>query len=127
MDTKKPKGVQEWETPKTVKDIQAFIGFANFYRRFMRDCSKICSPMTALTKKGNEFNWTPFCDQAFQFLKNAFTTAPILMHFDPEKQIIVETDASDYVSTAVLSQHDSISQLRPVTFFSKKHTPAECN
>lgn len=127
MDPKKVSSVQSWETPRTVKEIQAFIGFANFYRRFIKDFSKICAPMTALTRKDTKFEWAPECETAFHFLKNAFCSAPILMHFDPNKQIIVETDASDYVSAAILSQHDDQGTLRPVAFFSKKHTPAECN
>ncbi len=59
--------------------------------------------------------------------KDAFTSAPILQHFDYEKAIVVETDASDYVSAGVLSQPDENGVLRPVAFFSKKHSPAECN
>ena len=56
-----------------------------------------------------------------------FTSAPILQHFDYEKAIVVEIDASDYVSVGVLSQPDDHGVLRPVAFFSKKHSPAECN
>ena len=65
--------------------------------------------------------------KAFEALKMAFTTAPILQHFDFEKAIVVETDASDFVSAGVLSQPDDNGVLRPVAFFSKKHSPAECN
>ncbi|KAH0610717.1 uncharacterized protein H6S33_011144 [Morchella sextelata] len=64
---------------------------------------------------------------AFNALKEAFTTAPILTHFDPEKEITVETDASDYVSAGVLSQYDDNGTLRPVAYFSKKHSLTECN
>jgi len=64
---------------------------------------------------------------AFDTLKRAFTTAPTLRHFDHDRQIIVETDASDYVSAGVLSQYDDDGILHPVAFFSKKHSPAECN
>ncbi|KAH0613403.1 uncharacterized protein H6S33_005289 [Morchella sextelata] len=70
---------------------------------------------------------TPEAQTAFNALKEAFTTAPILTHFDPEKEITVETDASDYVSAGVLSQYDDNGILRPVAYFSKKHSPAECN
>ena len=64
---------------------------------------------------------------AFEFLKTAFTTALVLAHFDPDREILIETDASDYVSAGVMSQHDDNSILHPVAFFSKKHTPIECN
>ena len=60
-------------------------------------------------------------------LKRAFTTAPVLAHFDPNKEILVETDASNYVSTEILSQRNKKGVLHPVAFFSKKHSPAECN
>jgi hypothetical protein len=66
-------------------------------------------------------------EAAFQALKQTFTTAPILCHFDPEKLIIVETDASDYVSAGILSQHNEEGKLHPVAFFSKKHSPTEYN
>src|SRR5258705_6110850 len=127
MDPKKTKAVKEWGTPKNVKDVQAFLGFANFYRRFIRGFSALASPLSALTKKDKPFLWTTQTESAFQALKQAFTTAPILQHFDPEKPIIVETDASDYVSAGILSQKDEEGRLHPIAFFSKKHTPAECN
>lgn len=83
--------------------------------------------MTALTKKDVKFEWTPEANFAFEALKTAFTSAPVLAHFDSERNIIVETDASDYVSAGVLSQRDDLGILHPVAFFSKKHSPAECN
>ncbi|KAH0603205.1 uncharacterized protein H6S33_008209 [Morchella sextelata] len=116
MDPRKVETVKNWTVPKTVKDVQAFLGFANFYRRFIRGFSELASPLTRLTSQ-----------IAFNALKEAFTTAPILTHFNPEKEITVETDASDYVSAGVLSQYDDNGTLRPVAYFSKKHSPAECN
>ncbi|KAH0615168.1 uncharacterized protein H6S33_000804 [Morchella sextelata] len=56
-----------------------------------------------------------------------FTTAPILAHFNPDRKIVIETDACDYVSAGILSQRDNEGILHPVTFFSKNHSPAECN
>ena len=82
--------------------------------------------MVKLTRKGIPFEWSKECEKAFQELKTRFTTAPILRHFDPEKEVIVETDASDYVSAGIMSQYED-GVLHPVAFFSKKHTPAECN
>jgi hypothetical protein len=83
--------------------------------------------MTRLTRKNTHFIWSDECSQSFETLKQAFTTAPIVRHFDYDREIIVETDASDYVSAGVLSQYDDEGILHPVAFFSKKHTPAECN
>ena len=83
--------------------------------------------MVKHTVKNIPFKWSSACKSSFQALKDAFTSAPILRHFDPEKQCIVETDASDYVSAGILSQYDDDNVLHPVAFFSKKHSPAECN
>ena len=127
MDPKKIEAIQKWETPSCLTDVQAFIGFANFYRRFIRGFSKIIAPMVALTRKGTKFGWNDNCQSAFDCLKTAFTEAPVLAPFDWEKEIILETDASDYVSAGVLSQYGDDGTLRPVAFFSKKHSITECN
>ena len=127
MDPKKIKTIQEWRTPSCLTDVQAFIGFSNFYRRFIRDFSKIIAPLVALTRKGVRFTWNSNCQKAFDRLKTAFTEAPILAPFDWEREIILETDASDYVSAGVLPQYGDDGILRPVAFFSKKHSTTECN
>ena len=127
MDPAKVKTVRDWGTPTCVTDVQAFIGFANFYRRFIRDFSKIIDPMVRLTRKDVKFRWDSACELAFTRLKNAFTEAPVLAPFDWEKEVILETDASDYVSAGVLSQYGEDGILRPVAFFSKKHSVTECN
>lgn len=127
MDPVKVSAAQDWATPKSVKDVQGFIGFANFYRRFIFGYSTICVPMTPLTRKDVKLIWTPTCQESFDHLTNAFCSTLVLMHFDPDKPIIMETDVSDFVSAAVMSQHDDTNILRPVPYFSKKHLPAECN
>jgi hypothetical protein len=83
--------------------------------------------MTLLTQKNMHFIWSNECSQSFEILKQAFTTAPILQHFDYHREIIVETDTSDYVSARVLSQYDDEGILYLIAFFSKKYTPTECN
>ena len=122
-----------------MKDVQAFLGFANFYRRFIPNFSKKVKPINELTKgtqyttrKGNKkikyeaFEWKETCQQAFDKLKRAFTTAPVLAHYDSKLETWVETNASDFVVAGVLSQmHGEV--LKPVAYFSKKMTPAECN
>ena len=127
MDPAKVETVKDWKTPTCVTDVQAFIGFGNFYRRFIRDFSKLTAPLNRLTKKDVPFVWDDTCEKAFIKLKEAFTTAPILRPFDWTKDVILETDASDYVSAGVLSQYDDEGRLHPVAFFSKKHTATECN
>ena len=80
--------------------------------------------MMELTRKDTPFVWSSACSDSFQQLKKAFVTAPVLMKFDPDKQIVVELDASDYFTGRVLSQFDSTNTLRPVAYFSKKTYPA---
>jgi len=110
-----------------LRDVQAFLGFCNFYRRFIQDYSQKRKPLTNLTKKEIVFLWSQECKEAFESLKEAVTSAPILQHFDREKVAVVESDASDYVSSGVLSQYDNNGVLHPVAYFSKKMLPAECN
>ena len=83
--------------------------------------------VNALAKKDIPFHGGPDQQKAFTELKIAFTTAPILLHFDPTKRAVAETDASDYVTAGVLSQYDDNGQLRPVAYFSCKMSPAESN
>jgi len=127
MDPKKVEAVLGWETPRNVKDVRAFIGFANFYRRFIHEFSALVSPLVALTRKDAKFFFSPACQEAFDVLKTRFTTAPVLRHFDPELPCVVEADSSDYVTGGILSQRDADNVLRPVAFFSKRLSPAECN
>ncbi|KAH0358992.1 hypothetical protein KCU65_g10159, partial [Aureobasidium melanogenum] len=127
MDPKKVQTILEWPELKNVKDVQSLLGFANFYRRFIYGFSAIVSPLTALTKKGVQFKMDEKALEAVETLKKAFTSNTILRHFDPDRETIVETDASDFVSGGILSQYDNEGILRPVAFFSKKHNPAECN
>ncbi|SLM38653.1 retrotransposon nucleocapsid protein [Lasallia pustulata] len=127
MDPQKVQAVVDWKIPTCVKDIQAFIGFANFYQRFVQAFSKVVAPLIALVRKDVPFEWIEDCQKAFDLLKKQVTTAPILAHFDPTKEIIVETDASDWVSAGIPSQYSVDNILRPVAFFSKKHSAQEVN
>src|SRR5436190_999861 len=126
MDPRKQEEVLCWKPPKNVTQIQELIGFANFYRRFIKGFSKIVRPLTRTTGKEG-FQWGPNQEKAFENLKHAFATAPVLLRFNPDKKITLETDASDIASGGVLSQEDNQGTLHPVDFFSKSHTPAEKN
>jgi hypothetical protein len=127
MDPAKVKTITEWGPCTNLHDARAFLGFANFYRRFIKDYSKLVAPIVNLTRKDVPFTWSPACQSAMDLLKTAFTTAPVLAHFNPDREILVETDAFDFVSAGILSQYDDEGHLHPVAFFSKKHSPAECN
>jgi RNase H-like domain found in reverse transcriptase len=127
MDPEKVKAIMDWEVPRSVKGVRSFLGFANFYRRFIRDFSEIVAPLTDLTKNDKAFVWTDDADKAFQRLKRLFTTAPILVQFDPECETVVEADSSGWATGGVLSQYGDDGMLRPCAYFSRKNTPAECN
>jgi len=81
MSDAKVKTIQEWPEPKKVKDIQSFLGFTNFYRRFIFNYSDIVIPLTCLTRKNTLWNFDDDCKIAFNTLKQAFTSAPILTHW----------------------------------------------
>jgi RNase H-like domain found in reverse transcriptase/Reverse transcriptase (RNA-dependent DNA polymerase)/Integrase zinc binding domain/Chromo (CHRromatin Organisation MOdifier) domain len=127
MSPRKIEAVRDWPRPTTVKEVQAFLGFANFYRRFIENYSKVAVPLTELTRKDQPFEWTKQAETAFEGLKARFITEPILAIFDPKQQIILETDASDFAIGACLGQIDEQGKLRPVAYYSRKLTPAELN
>ena len=126
MDPEKVKAVRDWKAPTTVKGVRSFLGFANFYRRFIKDFAKIASPLTRLTGDV-PFRWTEQENQAFERLKQIFITEPVLAQFDPDRETVVETDSSGYAVGGTLSQYDDQGVLRPVAYFSKKNNPHECN
>ncbi|CDO68991.1 hypothetical protein BN946_scf184762.g7 [Trametes cinnabarina] len=103
MAESKVKAILDWPEPQKVQDIQSFLGFANFYRRFIHNYSEIVLPLTRLTRKGVPWNFDQRCQDSFNALKKAFTSAPILHHWEPNRQITVKTDASDYAIAGTLS------------------------
>lgn len=128
MSQEKIKAVQEWPTPKSVKDIQAFLGFSNFCRRFIKNFSAIITPITRLLRKNSNSQWTEECQGAFEALKKAFTSHPVLIHPNSEEAFTVETDASDYAIGCVLSQRSrEDGRLHPCAFYSRSMSAAEQN
>ena len=117
MDPVKITTIVEWPVPKKLRDVHSFLGFGNFNRRFIKDYSRLARLLTQLTMKGVPFVWNYTCQDAFETLKEAFTTAPILIHFDYDKEIVVETNASDIASAGVLSQPGSDGRLHPIGLF----------
>jgi len=128
ISREKVEAVLSWRTPESLADTQSFLGFANFYRRFIQDYSRIAHPLTELTT-GEGKNWASNkeAEAAFRELKHRFTTAPIMAQFNREKPVIIETDATDFTIGAVLSQRDPEGKLHPVAFRSRKFQPAEIN
>ncbi|KAL0161004.1 hypothetical protein M9458_044729, partial [Cirrhinus mrigala] len=129
MDEGKVDAVVSWPKPNTIKELQRFLGFANFYRRFIQGFSHITNPLTNLLKgHPKTLNWTTEATTAFDTLRRAFTQAPLLTHPDPDIPFVVEVDASTTGVGAVLSQHHGTPpQLHPCAYFSRKLRPAEKN
>jgi len=127
MDEEKIRTIKEWKEPTNVKGIQSFLGFANFYRCFIRDYSKIMTPLSSLPRKEKGWKWSDKQQEAFETLKKAIMTEPILQHFDPERPVTIETDASDYAIAAICSQPDEKGILHPVAYYSRKIKDPERN
>ena len=141
MENSRIESVKDWPEPASILEIQVFIGFANFYQRFIESFSRIAASLTALvkdlsnSKKKNQI--TPIggiltleAQDVFNTLKTAFLQAPVLIHFDPEKPIRVETDASGWAIGAILTQPGTTpddSHWHPVAYFSRKMTSPEQN
>ena len=104
MDPAKIKGVADWPPPKTVKDVQAFLGFTGFYRYFIPNYSKTARPLIELTKKATPFHWHEAQHKAFETLKTIMCRKPILQQPNYEDPFFLATDASAYGVGAILSQ-----------------------
>ncbi|KAK3538314.1 hypothetical protein QTP70_035244, partial [Hemibagrus guttatus] len=129
MDMVKVRAVIDWPAPTTVRELQRFLGFTNFYRRLIRNYSSVAGPLKSLLRgKPKRLAWKDQARAAFQQLKESFTSAPILRHPDPDLPFVVEVDASSKGLGAVLSQrHGEPGKLHPCAYYSRKLTAAECN
>ena len=126
MDQKKIQAVLGCATPKTVCDVQCFLGFANFYRIFIKNYSKITAPLIRLTCK-DKLDWNSNAEKAFQLLKITFTTTPVLVHPDFSKPFFMEINASNFSLGAILLQLGDGEKLHPVVFHSRKFSVVEIN
>ena len=124
VDPKKVKAVTNWPVPTTVKGVRSFMGFCNYYRRFVRDFAGIASPLSSLTKKKVPFVWTDECQAAFDRLRKELITAPVLEI--PDGSLIVDTDASNASLAAVLSNVIN-GEERPLVFASRVLSKTETN
>ncbi|QRV74416.1 Retrotransposable element Tf2 protein [Ceratobasidium sp. AG-Ba] len=127
MEEEKIKAIMEWGAPRKIKEVQAFLGFVNFYRRFIAKFSKIARPLHDLTKKDTKFEWTQECQQAFEEIKKRVSQDPVLIHPNPDKPFILETDASGIAIGAILSQRGEDGYLHPVAYLSKSYNDAQRN
>ncbi len=127
MNSEKINVIMNWAALRDVKDVQSFLSFVNFYRRFIKKFFKLIDSLTVLIRKDQSFNWTQKCQFVFDWLKQTFITVSILMHYNSNLLVTVKIDVFDYVVIEVMSQRDDNEQLRPVIYFSFKMLFAECN
>ena len=127
MEKEKVKGVLEWLTPKCVKDVQKFLGLANYYRQFIEGFSMVARPLHDLVKKDKKWDWTEREEKAFEELKERFTKELVLAAPDIDKKMRMEVDASDYVMGGVLSMEYKDRLWRLVAFLSKSLNEMERN
>ena len=121
-DPAKVQSVVDWPTPTCLREVLQFLGLTNFFIKYIQGYANLTKPLTDLSKKDVEFNWTPLCNDAFNALKHALTTAPVLAIPDPSKNFELVCDASGFGLGAVLLQEG-----RPLGFYSRKMTAAERN
>ncbi len=127
INSRKVDVIRSWEVSQSLTHMQIFIDFCNFYRRFIKNFSKIIQLMIKLTWKDHFFEWTEICQTIFEELKQQVTTVFILKHFNSIREAILKTDFLNYVNDEVLSQYDDENILHSVIFYSKNMIFAECN
>ena len=127
MDQMNLNGIKQWPTPKTVKDVRSFMGFTNFYRKFIGNYSNIARPLIDLTKKNEPWNWSNDCQSAFTQIKEIFMKEPVLQLPNLTKPFAIGMDASKYASGGVLLQKDSNGEWHPCSYLSQSFGPAERN
>ena len=127
LDSKKVDLVREWPILRNVKDVQAFLGIMNYYRKFIERFFQIAQPLIALTRKDVIFAWGHNCKEVFKELVYRLTIALILAIFNPERETILETNVLDYTVDACLTQKGDDNKIRTVAFYSYKMMRPELN
>ncbi len=127
MNSSKINIIVNWLILINVKDVQSFLDFTNFYRRFIYDYSRITISLTRFIRKDVLFVWSQKCQIAFNILKKVFTFKIFLCHYNSDHKIVIEIYALNYVFKDILSQYDENEILHSVAYFSKKHNSVECN
>ena len=127
MEKEKVKGVLEWPTLKCVKEVQKFLGLANYYHRFIEGFAMVARPLHDIVKKDKKWEWTEKQEEAFKELKKRFTEEPVLAAPDIDKKMRMEVDVSDYATGGVLSMKCGDGRWRPVAFLYKSLNETERN
>ena len=118
-DPAKTSKVATWCPPTTTKEAQQFLGFASYYRRFIKDFAQIAKPLHRLAERNTKFLWTAECEKAFHTLREKLTSTPVLAYPDFTREFILDTDASDTGIGGVLSQIDQSGQERVIAYASR--------
>ncbi|UYV71437.1 hypothetical protein LAZ67_8003186, partial [Cordylochernes scorpioides] len=126
-DPEKIISIRKFPTPRTVKDVRAFLGLCSYYRRFIREFSKVALPLQILTRKNHSFAWGKEQELSFNSLKNKLISSEVLTHYDPNKPIGLHTDASDQGLGAVLVHLNENTKERPISYASRTLQKAETN
>ncbi len=121
--------IKSWPVPKMVKEVQSFLGFTNFYHRFISHYSKIATPLIESTKKDNSISFplTGVPLDSFLRLKKAFTSTPLLAHHNLSTPIFLFTDASDFAISGIPHQQDTDGNLHPLMYYLRKLSESEIN
>jgi hypothetical protein len=119
--------IKECPPPISKRKVRSFLGLASYYRRFIKNFSKIAKPLYELTKQNINFRWSEDCQKAFEHLRTCLTTKPIVIYPDFSKPFILHTDASDFAIGAVLAQLDDIKKEHVVAYASRVLNEAERN
>ena len=123
-DPSKTSCVKNFPVPKNIKEVQSFLGFANYYRKFIPNFAKIAAPINSLLRTENYFKWTNVQQDAFEQLKQAITTPPVLIYPDFSKPFLLTTDASNEALGAVLSQ-GKVGSDKPIAYASRALSKTE--
>ena len=127
MEEDKVAGVLNWPTLKTVRDVRKFLGLANYYRQFVKDFAKIAQPLNNLTRKEEKWKWGDKQQGAFEQLKQVFTSRPLLVAPDIDKEFRVEADTFNFATGGVLLVKCEDDKWRPVAYIFKLLNEMEQN
>jgi hypothetical protein len=127
MEERKVQAIREWPVPQNIKQVQSFLGFANFLQRFIPNYSTLARLLHNHTHKDAKWEWGPKEQESFDAIKEAICQRPVLAHPDPEKPYFLETDASGAAMGAILSQRQEDGHLHPITYMSQLFNGAEHN
>jgi RNase H-like domain found in reverse transcriptase len=117
----------DWPAAKTVKEVQSFLGFGNFYHRFVKGFFHLVHPLNDLLKKDKKFVWSEECQESFDQLKKQFTEEPVLMMLDHSKPFQIQVDSSLFATGGILTQIDTNGDRHPCAYLSKSLTKEQRN